>query len=72
MFEKELAYRKTHVHRSAISAYYETSHGFPIAQSSLVYSLLIGAFNPRPPHPRYIFIWDVEKVLCYLKSLPAH
>ena len=72
LFEKGLAYRTINVHRSAISAYHEPLHGFPIGQSPLVCSLLSGVFNHRPPQPRYPFIWDVEKVLCYLKSLPAH
>ena len=72
MFEKGLAYRPIYVHRSAISAYHETLDGFPIGQSPLVCSLLSGVCKYRPPQPRYTLIWDVEKVLCYLKSLPAH
>ena len=27
------------------------------------------AFNVNPPKPKYIFIWDVEKVLSYLNNL---
>ena len=30
-----------------------------------------GVFNQRPPVPRYTFIWDVEKVLKFIKTLPA-
>ena len=29
-----------------------------------------GIFNQNPPVPRYSFIWDVEKVLLFIKSLP--
>ena len=55
-----------------MSAYHKPLHGSPIGRSLLVCSLLRGVFNLRPPQPRYLFIWDAEKVLCYLKSLPAH
>ena len=72
MFGKGLVYRTINVHRSAISAYHEPLHGFPIGQSLLVCSLLNDVFNHRPPQPRYTFLLDVEKVLCYLKSLLAH
>ena len=72
MFGKGLVYRTINVHRSAISAYHEPLHGFPIGQSPLVCSLLNDVFNHRPPQPRCTFPLDVEKVLCYLKSLPAH
>ena len=72
LFEKGLAYRTINVHRSAMSAHHEPLHGSPIGRSPLVCSLLSGVFNLRPPQPRYPFIWDAEKVLCYLKSLPPH
>ena len=36
LFEKGLAYRTINVHRTAISAYHEPLHGFPIGQSPLV------------------------------------
>ena len=72
LLEKGLAYRTINIHRSAISTYHEPLHGSPIGRSPLVCSLLSGVFNLRPPQPKYPFVWDVEKVLCYLKSLPAH
>ena len=53
-------------------AYHKALHGSPIGRSPLACSMLSAVFNLRPPQPRYPFIWDVEKVLCYLKSLPAH
>ena len=59
LFEKGLAYRTINVHRSAIWAYHEPLHGFPIGQLPLVCSLLSGVFNHRAPQPRYPFIWDV-------------
>ena len=32
----------------------------------------IGVFNKNPPKPKYTFIWDVEKVLKYIKTLPTN
>ena len=32
---------------------------------------MMGIFNKNPPTPRYTFIWDVEKVLLFVKSLPV-
>ena len=31
-------------------------------QHPLVYSLLSGIFNLRPPQPKYLFVWDVQEV----------
>ena len=53
-------------------AYHKALHGSPIGRSPLACSMLSAVFNLRPPQPRYPFIWDVEKVLCHLKSLPAN
>ena len=32
---------------------------------------MTGIFNRKPPTPKYTFIWDVEQILIYLKSLPS-
>ena len=31
-------------------------------------ALLKGVFNKRPPQPQYVFIWDVQIVINYIKS----
>ena len=31
-------------------------------------SLVSGVLNLRPPKPRYMFVWDVKKVLDFLKE----
>jgi len=31
---------------------------------------MAGIFNQRPPVPKYSFVWDVEIVLRYIKTLP--
>ena len=69
LFETGYAYRTINVHRSAISAYHTKIEGSPVGQHAQVCALLTGIFNGRPPQPRYNLIWDVEKVLKYLKTL---
>ena len=39
-----------------------------MGQHPLVTWLLAGAFNSRPPQPRYTTTWDVHMVLSYLKG----
>ena len=34
-----------------------------------VSGLMTGVFNMNPPKPKYVFIWDVEKVLSYFNNL---
>ena len=57
-------------YRSAISAYHEVCDRVAVGQLPLVSSLITGIFNCRPPKQKYTFIWDVEQVLTYIKSLP--
>ena len=62
-------YRTLNVYRSAISATHPRIQGFNVGQHPLVVQLLKGIYNSRPPMPRYVNIWDVEKVTQYLASL---
>jgi len=41
-----------------------------LAKNPKVSSLMTGVFNERPPKPKYVFIWDVEQVLSYIKQPP--
>ena len=36
----------------------------------MVTRFLKGVFNSRPPAPKYVATWDVDKVLLYIKNLP--
>ena len=55
---------------SAISAYHEAVNDTPVRQLPLIYNLPGGVFAAnKPARPRYTFIWEVEKVLKYLKQL---
>ena len=55
-------------YRSAISAFHEYVEGKPVGKHPQVCALLSGVFNERPPQPRYVFIWDVQVVLNFIKS----
>ena len=68
LFEDGLEYNTIGVHRSAISAYQEKVDDMPVGQHPLVTSLMTGIFNSRPPQPRYIFVWDVQVVLNFIRK----
>ena len=55
-------YRSLNCFRSAISSAHLPVDGFPVGRHPLVCRLLKGAFNSRPPQPRYEGTWDVTRV----------
>ena len=68
LFEEGLEYNTIAVHRSAISAYHGNVDDMAVGQHPLVTFLMAGIFNSRPPQPRYIFVWDVQVVLNFIKK----
>ena len=34
-----------------------------------VCNLMTGVFNRNPPKPRYVFIWDIEQVLTFIRRM---
>ena len=63
-FESDgLQYSTLNLYRSVLSAYHPPIDGFKVGQHPLVRDLLRGAFNTRPPQPRYNETWEVDKVL---------
>ena len=72
LFQQGMEYYTVNSYRSAISAYHEFIDGEPVGKHPLVCSALKGVFNLRPPQPKYVFIWDVEKVLNFMDSLPVN
>ena len=54
---------------TAISSCHLPTDGFSVGQHPLVSRLLKGAFNLRPPQPKYSHTWEVHKMLDFLKSL---
>ena len=67
-YEEKFLYRTIGLHRSAISAYHVPIDDKPVGQHPLVCSLMSGIFNKRPPQPKYLFVWDVQVVLDFIKS----
>ena len=57
------AYRMLNVYRSAISRTHPSIDSVPVGEHPL------GAFNPRPPLPRYSTTWDVDPVLSFIENL---
>ena len=72
LFENKCEYSTINSYRSAISAYYNLVEGKPVGQHISVCNLMTGVFNKNRPRPKYTFIWDVEKVLKYIKTLPTN
>lgn len=66
LYQEGYAYRSLNSYRSAISAVHEKVDGYPIGQHPLVTRVLKGAFNNRPPQPRYKSTWKVAQVIEWL------
>ena len=69
LFAEGYTYNSLNSYRSAISSVHEKIDGCDVGQHPLVTRLLKGAFNDRPPLPRYTSTWDVQVVLDYLQAL---
>ena len=69
LFEEGYKYNSLNSYRSAISSAHEKVDGFEVGQHPLITRLLKGAFNDRPPLPRYSSTWNVQVVVDYLQSL---
>ena len=69
LFTEGYQYRSLNAYRSAISSVHEKIDGYEVGQHPLVTRLLKGAFNERPPRPRYTTTWDVKIVTEYLDKL---
>ena len=55
---------------SALSAYHEKVDNQPVCKHPKVCNLMTGVFNRNPPKPRYVFIWDIEQVLTFIRGMP--
>ena len=71
LFEQGLEHSTIAGYRSAISSYHDSVDGCKAGEHPLVNALLKGVFNNTPRKPIYTFIWDVESVISYIKSLPG-
>ena len=71
LFHEGIAYKIMNTARSALSSLGIIIDNFVVGKHPIVVRFLTGVFNMRPPKTRYTEIWDVGKVLHYLKQLPA-
>ena len=69
MYQAPLQFSTLNVYRSALSAHHPKIDGYKVGQHPLVKQLMQGAFNVRPPQPRYNDTWDVNVVLEHIVSL---
>ena len=65
----ELEYFTVNPHTAAISTYHGYVENNPVGKHPGVIGLMSGVFNMNPPKPKYVFIWEVEKVLSYFNNL---
>ena len=72
LFDKGYQYRSLNSYCSAISSAHDKIDGVPVGQHPLVTRLLAGAFNSRPPQPRYTSTWNVDTVISYLDNLGSN
>ena len=56
-------------HRSALSSILQVPGVERIGEDNLAFWFMKGVFNLQPPELRYSKMWDVNKVLLYLKRL---
>ena len=68
LFEQGYQYRSLNSYRSAISSVHEKVDGVEVGKHPLVARMLKGAFNERPPRPKYESIWQVDLVLTMFKK----
>ena len=70
MLEKKFEYSTISTYRSALSAYHNKVDNQPVGKHPKVCNLITGVFNRNPPTPRYVFIWDIEQVLTFIRGMP--
>lgn len=68
-FNRGRAYRTLNVYRSAISSTCPKIDSVRVGEHPLVVQLLKGAYNLRPPLPRYSSTWDVSLVVSFIGGL---
>ena len=68
-FNAGKAYRTFNVYRSAISSTHPRIDSLRVGEHPLVVQLLKGAYNLRPPLPRYSSTWDVATVISFVDHL---
>ena len=70
LFGKKLEYSTINTYRSALLAYHDKVDNQPVGKHAKVCKLMTGVLNRNPPKPRYVFIWDIEQVLTFIRGMP--
>ena len=68
LFDQGYQYRSLNAYRSAISSVHEKVDGIEVGKHPLVARMLKGAFNERPPRPKYESVWRVDQVLTMFRE----
>ena len=68
-FQNGLGYDSLNTARSALSSLGLQFEGFKVGSHPLIIRYMKGIFTLRPTKPRYTLIWDVNKVLSFLRQL---
>ena len=69
LYHEGYSYSSLNSYRSAISSVHEYVEGKPIGQHPQIVRILKGAYNLRPPTPRYSNTWKVSTVITWLDSI---
>lgn len=69
-FQLGKQYSTLNSYRSALSATIPPIEGHAVGKHPTIVCLLQGAFNERPPAPRYQNVWSVRQVIAFIKGMP--
>ena len=69
LFAQGLGYSAINNHHNALSSILQVPEVEQIGEHNLVSRIMKGVFNLRLQQPRYPKMWDVNKILLYLKGL---
>ena len=68
LFQK-VGYSALNTARAALSSLVLLSDGYSIGNHPIILRFFKGAFNLKPPRPRYERVWDVKDVFTFLRKL---
>ena len=69
LYQNGYQYRSLNSYRSSISTTHEQVDGCPVGQHPTIVRLMKGAFNQRPPQPKYSTTWDVSIMTRYITAM---
>jgi len=67
-FKQGYEYTSLNSYRSVMSSIHEKVDGVEIGKHPLMTQMLRGAFNQRPPRPKYKSVWEVDQVVSTFRS----